>query len=250
MTPPSRRVLAQEVWIVLGLSLGASALYAVLNLTRDLTSGRSLHAQQTVLNATVTSHSLLDLAYQLIGLVVGVVPFLLVAHLLRRGGEDLAGIGLTPDGPVREAGWAAALALLVGAAGLGIYLGAYHLGFNVKVVPTNLPPAWWRIPVLVLSALRAGLVEETVVCGYLLHRLGQLRWRPVTALAASALLRGAYHLYQGFGGFAANVALGLFFGRLYQRNNRLTRLVGAHALIDMGAFVGYLLLRPRVSWLP
>jgi membrane protease YdiL (CAAX protease family) len=118
------------------------------------------------------------------------------------------------------------------------------------VVPTNLPPSWWRIPVLALQALQDGLLEEVVICGYLLHRLNQLGWSDNRSLLTSAVLRGSYHLYQGFGGFAGNLVMGLIFGRLYQRQNRLGRLVVAHTLIDAGAFIGYVLLKGRVSWLP
>ena len=59
-----------------------------------------------------------------------------------------------------------------------------------------------------------------------------------------------YHLYQGFGGFLANAAMGLLFGRLFQHKGRLVRLVLAHSLIDAGAFVGYVMLHGHVSWLP
>jgi hypothetical protein len=87
-------------------------------------------------------------------------------------------------------------------------------------------------------------------CGYLLHRLSQLGWRPGHALTVSALLRGSYHLYQGFGGFAGNVVMGLIFGRLYQRWGRAAPLVVAHTLIDGVTFVGYTLLHGHVAWLP
>ena len=45
-------------------------------------------------------------------------------------------------------------------------------------------------------------------------------------------------------------AMGLVFGRLWQRCNRLWMLVGAHTLIDVVAFLGYAVLRGRVGWLP
>jgi membrane protease YdiL (CAAX protease family) len=109
---------------------------------------------------------------------------------------------------------------------------------------------WWTIPLLLLGALRSALLEEVIVCGYLLRRLDQLGWSPRKALAASALLRASYHLYQGFGGFVGNLALGLFFGRIYQRRRRTTPLVVAHFLLDAGAGLGYLALRGRLSWLP
>ena len=107
-----------------------------------------------------------------------------------------------------------------------------------------------RVSRPMLAAARSGLLEEVIVCGYLLRRLDQLGWSPTRALWASALLRGAYHLYQGFGGFLGNLALGLFFGRLYQLRGRTARLVLAHFLIDAAAGLGYLALRGHVWWLP
>ena len=105
-------------------------------------------------------------------------------------------------------------------------------------------------PVLVLSAIQNALLEEVLVVGYLLHRLRQLGWSDNRALALSAGLRGSYHLYQGFGGFLGNAAMGLVFGRIWQRTGRTTQLVITHATIDTFAFVGYALLRGKVSWLP
>ena len=86
--------------------------------------------------------------------------------------------------------------------------------------------------------------------GYLITRLRQLGWSENRALGAQALLRGSYHLYQGLGGFVGNLAMGLLFGRLWQRQNRLWVLVGAHTLIDVVAFLGYAVLHGRVGWLP
>ena len=73
--------------------------------------------------------------------------------------------------------------------------------------------------------------------------------RDVVSLLAQALLRGCYHLYQGLGGFVGNVVMGLVFGRVWQRTGRLWCLVGAHALIDVVAFVGYALVSPYVDWI-
>lgn len=246
-----RKALGIEVWLVLGLSLGASALYAVLDLFRSLSASAPLRAQKAVINSSAApGHSVLDLAYQLAGIAVAMVPVALVVYLLVRSGESVSSIGLDTTRLGRETAWGVVLGVVVGGAGLGLYLGAYHAGLNVRVVPTNLPATWWRIPVLVLAAVQNGVLEEVVVCGYLLHRLRQLRWNDDRSLVASAALRGAYHLYQGFGGFLGNAAMGLLFGRLYQRRGRLMRLVLAHSLIDAGAFVGYVVLRSRLSWLP
>ena len=106
---------------------------------------------------------------------------------------------------------------------------------------------WWRFPVLVLSALQNALLEECVVVGFVLVRLRQLGVGSPVAIGLAAVLRGSYHLYQGFGGFAGNVVMGLLFGWLYRRWGRLTPLVVTHTLLDTGAFLGFALLAgPRV----
>ena len=110
--------------------------------------------------------------------------------------------------------------------------------------------SWWRVPILVLSAIANSGAEEVLVVAYLITRLRTLGWSENKSLLASSLLRGSYHLYQGFGGGVGNVIMGLVFGRYWQRTGKLWPLVIAHALIDMVAFIGYALLRDHVSWLP
>jgi membrane protease YdiL (CAAX protease family) len=236
---PGQRVLRDEVALVLALSLAASALYAIV----DILSA-PIRGVEAPLFADV------GLVYQLLNLATSLVPVALVLHLLHRSGESAASIGLDATQPWADLRWGVALAALVGGVGLGIYILAVGLGVNRTVIP--IPPTghWWTIPVLLLAAARAGLLEEVIVCGYLLRRLDQLGWSPAKALWTSALLRGAYHLYQGFGGFFGNLALGLFFGRIYQLRGRTTPLVIAHFLIDATAGLGYLALRGQVWWLP
>ena len=129
------------------------------------------------------------------------------------------------------------------AVGLGIYLGAIALNVNRFVVP--IPPLghWWTVPVLALGALQNGLLEEVVAVGYLIHRLEQVRWPSAAAIGASALLRGTYHLYQGWGGFTGNLALGLAFGYAFTRWRRTWPLVMAHFLVDTLAGIGYIVFR-------
>ena len=45
------------------------------------------------------------------------------------------------------------LAAVIGGSGLGLYLIAFHSGVELNVVAESLPDIWWRIPVLLLSAL-------------------------------------------------------------------------------------------------
>jgi membrane protease YdiL (CAAX protease family) len=88
-------------------------------------------------------------------------------------------------------------------------------------------------------------LEEVVAVGYLMTRLRELRWGPWIVLVSSAALRGAYHLYQGFGQAAGNVVMGLVFGYWFQRTGRVLPLVIAHTLLDVATFVGYALLADR-----
>ncbi len=250
--PQWRRALRFEVWIVFAISLGASGVYALLNLVKDLTAKhQALAAQHTVLNGSVTpDRQWLDLSFQLVGIATGLVPVLLVAYLLHRSKESLATIGVDRSRPVRDVGVGVLLAACVGGAGLALYIGAHAAGANLVVVPTTLGPHWWRVPVLLLSAAQNGIYEEVLVSGYLLHRLRQFGWHDNLALPTSALLRGSYHLYQGFGGFAGNFVMGLIFGRVYQRTGRTLPLIIAHAIMDAVTFVGYVYLAGKVSWIP
>jgi membrane protease YdiL (CAAX protease family) len=236
---------------VFGLSLGASAVRALVSLLADLTSGRSLASQVAVLNGSQSpGRPWLDLALQLVSLAAGIVPVFLVAHFLMRSGEQLSAIGADLRRPRLDLSRGVTLAAVVGGAGLVLYLAAHASGANLTVVPEDLPAVWWRIPILVLSAMQNATLEEVLVAGFLLHRLRQLGWGDNRALALSAVLRGSYHLYQGLGGFAGNAVMGVIFGRLYQRWGRVMPLLLAHALIDAVAFIGYAELAGHVGWLP
>ena len=63
-------------------------------------------------------------------------------------------------------------------------------------------------------------------------------------------MRAAYHLYQGFGGFLGNLAMGTVFAVLYRRWGRAMPFIWAHLIIDATAFLGYYYLGGHVSWLP
>jgi membrane protease YdiL (CAAX protease family) len=245
-----RRRLVAEIWLLLGVSLGMSALYAVIRYIGAVTAG-PVQGQVAQLNGSAApGRPWLDLALQLAGLLNAVVPALLAVHLLGRHGGGAAAIGLDGRRRGRDLAEGAALAAAVGGVGLIGYLIAWHSGANLTVSPSGLPDVWWRIPVLVLSAIQNAVTEEVIVLGYLLVRLRELGWGPWRALAASSLLRGAYHFYQGLGGFLGNVAMGLLFGWLFQRRGRVMPMLVAHALIDIVAFVGYVLLSGKVSWIP
>ncbi|MFC5070862.1 CPBP family intramembrane glutamic endopeptidase [Kitasatospora cinereorecta] len=247
----SRRTLRSETLLVLAVSLGASGVSALISFVGSLTKPGGLKDQAATLNGSYApGRPWLDLSWQLFGIASALVPVALVAHLLIREGAGLRTLGFDRTKPWPDLGRGTLVAAGIGSAGLAFYLVARAGGFNLTVVPESLPEVWWKFPVLILSAVQNSVVEEVIVVGYLLRRLGQLGWTPMAALAASSVLRGSYHLYQGIGGFIGNVVMGVVFVLLYRRWGRVGPLVVAHALLDMGAFVGYALLAGKVDWLP
>jgi membrane protease YdiL (CAAX protease family) len=240
-----------EILIVLGLGLGRSAVYSVLAIVNRLTVGTPLSSQTSSLNTSTTpDRPWLDLAYQVADTVLPLAQVLLVLYLLHLAhGRARRLIGFDLTRPARDLGRGLAIAAAIGLPGLGFYLLARELGFNTSVQAANLSAQWWTVPALLAAALTNGLVEETVMLGYLLTRLADCGWRAGPALGLSALIRGTYHLYQGFGGFAGNIVMGLVFGWCYRRWGRVMPLVVAHTVIDVVAFVGYAALKPHLSWL-
>jgi membrane protease YdiL (CAAX protease family) len=239
------------VLLVLGVSLGASAAYSAVSLIAKLTANRPLAQQTATLNPSqAPGRPWLDLTYQLMGIFFALVPALLAMHLLARSpGGARAALGLDRTRPTFDLLVGVVLALAIGVPGVGLYLLAHALGINATVVPAALPHVWWAVPVLVLSAAQNAILEELVVVGYLLTRLRELGWRAWTAVAASAVLRGSYHLYQGFGAFVGNAVMGVVFGLFFLRTRRVLPLVVAHTLLDAVSFVGYALLRDRLPFL-
>ena len=239
--PP--RFLRQEVLLVLALSLGASAVASLISFTGVLTAPGAVSAHSTTLvGSTAPGRPWLDLSWQLFRLVTNLVPVALVLHLLLRGGERAGTLGFDGSQRTRDVLRGLAVAAAIGGSGLALYFGARATGVNLHVVPADLPGVWWRYPMLVLFAVQNGVLEEVVVLGFLVHRLSQLGWSFRATTATSALLRGSYHLYQGVGGFAGNVVMGVVFCWLYRRWGRVMPLVVAHAVIDSVAFAGYAFL--------
>lgn len=245
------RLVRWELVAVFAVSLGASGVYALVSYIGSLTARQSLSKQHAVLNGSLApGRPLLDLFLQLVSLGSGLAPVLLVFYLLARAGDGPATIGADFTQPRRDLLRGAALAAVIGGAGLGLYLIAYKSGVALNVVAENLPNVWWRIPLLLLNAAQNGLLEETVVLGYLITRLERLGVSARWCVAISAVIRGSYHLYQGLGGFLGNAAMGTIFGVLFLRWRRVAPMIIAHTLIDAVAFVGYALLAGHVSWLP
>jgi membrane protease YdiL (CAAX protease family) len=248
--PRTRRLVGLEVLVVLTVTLGLSAVRSGLALLDAVMQPIPLNQQQVALNAPASEVGLIDLAFQLTRVLQLVGWGALGAYLLLRAGFAMRDVGLDRRRPGRDALGSAGLAALIGVPGLGLYLVARAIGVSVTIAPTTLDDTWWRVPVLLMSAAANSWAEEVVMVAYLITRLRQLGWSENRSLVVQAVLRGSYHLYQGLGGFFGNIVMGLVFGRVWQRTNRLWMLVGAHALIDIVAFLGYAALSGRAAWLP
>jgi len=241
-----RRSLSVEIVLVLLLSLGASAVYAVVSLIAKLTAG-PLSQQTATLNPSQSPRPYLDLTYQLLGIFFALVPVALALFLL---GPLRPALGLDFRHPGPDLGWGVALAAAIGIPGLLLVYAAARLGLNAQIIPAALQPVWWAVPVLILKAVENAVLEEVIVVGYLVTRLRQLRLRVWHIVAISAVLRGSYHLYQGFGAFVGNAVMGVVFALFFLRYRRVMPLIVAHTLLDVVAFVGYTVLPERwLSWL-
>jgi len=251
LTGSARRLMWFEIFAVFSVSLGASAVRSTVSLIGSLTEREALSAQHIVINGSqAPGRPLYDLVLQLVSIAIGVAPAILVFYLLARNGERPSSIGVDLSEPGRDLLRGAGLAALIGGCGLGLYYVAFKAGISLNIIAAGLPDVWWRIPVLLLSALQDGILEEVLVVGYLISRLRMVGLRPVSAVAISAVLRGSYHLHQGIGPFFGNVIMGVLFGTLFLRWKRTNPMIIAHTLINAVAFIGYTLLAPHVSWLP
>ena len=248
-----RRLLWETIFL-LAVSLGQSAWYSILRMIERLTRGVPMDQQTSKLNSSVTpGRPWLDLLYQLSDIVFGVAPALLALLLLAQVKPPRKGVrhalGLQGPGWGQDVGAGAILAVIIGIPGLGFYLAARALGLNTTVQASQLQHVWWMVPVLIGLALMNAVLEETVMVGYLFTRWRQIGWSTTMVIVVSAVIRGTYHLYQGWGGFLGNIIMGLFLGWVFSKRRRLLPLIVAHVFLDTVSFIGYAYLVGHVSWL-
>lgn len=249
-----RRHLGLETVAVLVICLGQSAVYSVLSLANKLTLGPALNQQTTSMNNSATpDRPWLDFSYKLADYLFLAAPVIIALYLLctiAKPGRDVwQTIGLNRRRIGSDIGIGVAATAAVGIPGLGFYILSRYIGINTQVAAGNLTENWWTIPMYVLAAFSNGLLEEVIMIAYLLTRWRQCGWHPAAAIVVSALIRGSYHLYQGFGGFIGNLVMGLAFGWYWQRTKRLWPLIVAHSLLDIFGFVGYALLKGLIPWI-
>src|ERR1700751_5610703 len=113
--PPPAWLQRWEIAAVLLVSLGASALYALLSFIGSLTAKQSLSHQTTTLNGSLApGRPLLDLFMQLLNLTLSLAPVFLVFYLLARSGERPSSIGVDAREPGRDPARGAGLAAGIG----------------------------------------------------------------------------------------------------------------------------------------
>ena len=236
----TRARLWWEIAIVLSITLGQSALYSVLRLVRRLLSPTPLGQQQTQLNPSRDEAAVWDALYQVLDIVFDLALVALVVYLLWEPGTNaLRRIGLDFTRFGGDLARGVLVTAVIGIPGLALYAVGRLWGFSVAVVASPLDAAWWTVPILLFAAVRAALLEEVIMLGWLYDRLRRLGWGWWPIIVSSAVLRGAYHAYQGVGGMVGNFVMGLVFGWCYRRWGRVMPLVVAHTILDVVSFVGY-----------
>jgi membrane protease YdiL (CAAX protease family) len=226
-----------ELLLVLGVSLGSSAIYSILSLLRNITSEQGLPGSQVTLNRSFADNPWIDLGYQIAGFIFPLVPVLLVVYLLKLNGSVSDQLGVHKKHLGKDSAIGFGLTAAIGIPGIALYLLARANGLAAEVVIDATTQRWWEIPVLLLSAAEASILEETIAVGFLFIQLRKLGLKEGSIILISASLRALYHLYQGFAGLLGNFLMGIIFGFLYSRLGRLTPLLVAHFLMDVAVFI-------------
>ena len=157
-----------ELLLVLGVSLGQSAVYSILSIIEKLTRNTPLNQQTTSMNnSVVPDRPWLDLSYQVAGLVFPLVPALFALYLLQRTGDRRADRLRPAASAASTSGWGF---------GAGRRRSAFpgwrstsppaRFGLNTNVSPANLAANWWTVPVLIGAALMNAVLEEVVMIGF------------------------------------------------------------------------------------
>ncbi len=105
---------------------------------------------------------------------------------------------------------------------------------RVFPLPGLLPRAGAECAAFVALSLTAGVCEEILFRGFLISFLhqGALALPVAGALAASSVIFGLGHTYQGFRGVFATTIAGLFMGLVFLLSGSLIPAMILHALVD------------------
>lgn len=229
-----------QILLVLGVSLGASALWSILSLGEAVTT-TGIAQSQVDMNQPTSSVPLWDVLRRVVSIVLAFVPVFLALYFLAGSvsqlGTVIRRIGLDFKAPVPDLMLGMLLFVVMGLGTVGLYQVGRFMGLTAELTTNAGGTQWWEIVLLLGQALRHSVVEEVIVVAFLADRLFRVGWSWPMVLAGTALLRGSYHLYQGVGPALGNVVMGLVFVWVYRRTGRVMPLVIAHFLIDAVGFV-------------
>ena len=113
----------------------------------------------------------------------------------------------------------------------------------VKSFGYFLPATWTERRWWVFVSITAGVCEEILFRGFMLHYLHVFPWtlNLTLALLISSVIFGIHHLYQGASGVAGTAIFGTFFGLLFLLTGNLLLPIILHAVMDLRLLV---ILRP------
>jgi membrane protease YdiL (CAAX protease family) len=102
-----------------------------------------------------------------------------------------------------------------------------------------LPVTWTERRWWVFVSITAGVCEEVLFRGFMLHYLHVFPWmlNLTLALLISSVIFGIHHLYQGASGVAGTAIFGTFFGLLFLLTGNLLLPIILHAVIDLRLLV-------------
>lgn len=241
-----RRPSGWEILVVLAIFPGVAVSSALVALAQTLAnySDNATHTPNLL-----PGHGSVSALLLLVIVVWDLAPALLVLYLLRLSGGGLRAIGLdrsTPRADIARSG--------------KVVLYAFVPGFLLLAFLTPLTPhhdklaqdpghlaLLFLLPSLV-QALSAGVVEEIVVLGFLVHRLEQRGWDGWQLYAVCIAVRVSFHLYYGTGALGLIVWAGMSVF-LYRRRRRVLTFIVAHAAWDVQAFLGTF-FHGNVAWIP
>ena len=163
---------------------------------------------------------------------VAILALFAVLLWIIRSGEKLplSSIGLRFDKIGWTLLWSLVGLVLLGAATAAAFglLGVLKLKY-ISSNPTHFVAPMW---VVLLTVLRAGIVEETFYRGYAIERLQALTGSRVVAVAVPLVAFALFHYRGGIAGILIALVLGAVLTGFYLWKRNLLANIVAHFLID------------------
>ena len=232
--PRARRLLRWELLIVLAIFPLPATISALVSMTNHIVQGG---AQASHASDLIPDSVSLSVLFGLLIELSSVAAAALVWYLLVRSGEGTSSIGLDKRHPRQDAAYVLPVFLLVFVASF-LVGGLLETALHLKSFPVDDPVHGLAyLPVLLVSGLVAGIVEETVVLGYLVRRLEQLGFGTFPIVVIGVAVRASYHVYYGPGVIPIILwaTASIIF---YRKIRRLAPFIIVHSLWDMSLFLG------------